>query len=51
LAPVMGSETVAVGMPITSRATPIAAKVGAMMRHVARVRRGGENIHPQNFIL
>jgi hypothetical protein len=39
LAPVMGSETVAVGMPITSRATPIAAKVGTMMRHVARVRR------------
>jgi hypothetical protein len=33
LAPVLGSVTVAIGMPITSRMTPVAAKVGAVMRH------------------
>jgi len=33
LAPVLGSGTVAVGTPITSRATPVAAKVRAVMRH------------------
>jgi hypothetical protein len=33
LALVLGSETVAVGTPITSRATPVAAEVGAVMRH------------------
>jgi len=33
LAHVLGSGTVVVGMPITSRATPVAAEVGAVMRH------------------
>jgi len=33
LAPVLGSETVAVGTPITSRATSVAAEVRAVMRH------------------
>jgi len=33
VAPVMGSGMVAVGMPITSRVTPVAAEVGAVMRH------------------
>jgi len=33
LAPILGSGTVAVGMPITSRATPVAAEVGVVMRH------------------
>jgi len=33
LAPVLRSGMVVVGTPITSRATPIAAEVGAMMRH------------------
>jgi len=33
LAPVLGSGMVAVGTPITSRATPVAAEVGAVMRH------------------
>jgi len=33
LAPVLGSETVVVGTPITSRATLVAAEVGAVMRH------------------
>jgi hypothetical protein len=33
LAPVLGSGTVAVGTPITSRATPVAVEVGAVMRH------------------
>jgi len=33
LAPVLGSGTVAVGTPITSRATPVAAEVGAVMRY------------------
>ena len=33
LAPVLGSVTVAIGTPITSRATPVVAEVGAVMRH------------------
>jgi hypothetical protein len=33
LAPVLGSVTVAIGTPITFRATPVAAEVGAVMRH------------------
>jgi hypothetical protein len=33
LAPFLGSVTVAIGTPITSRATPVAAEVGAVMRH------------------
>jgi hypothetical protein len=33
LAPVLGSGTVAMGMPITSRATPVAVEIGAVMRH------------------
>jgi hypothetical protein len=33
MAPILGSETVAVGTPITSRATPVAAVVRAVMRH------------------
>ena len=33
LAPILGSEMVVVGTPITSRATPIAVEVGAVMRH------------------
>jgi len=33
LAPVLGSGMVAVGTSITSRATPVATEVGAVMRH------------------
>jgi len=33
LAPVLGSGTVAVGTSITSRATPIVAEIGVVMRH------------------
>jgi len=41
VAPVLGSRTVAVGMPITSRATPVAAEVGAVMRHSMVCRKLG----------
>jgi hypothetical protein len=33
LVPVLGRETVVVGTPITSRATPFAAEVRVVMRH------------------
>jgi hypothetical protein len=33
MALILGSVTIAVGTPITSRVTPVAAEVGAVMRH------------------